>query len=163
MKRVFLILLLMPTLTFSQNDSCYNSIDGIVNEVLSIISGEKGKKRDWKKFKSLFLPTAKFNAVFHINDTTTKLVTLSLDEFIEKVGPEYEKNGFLEKEISKTVDEYNGIAQVFQSYYAKQNNHEEKGINALQLIYNDNRWWVVSVMWTSNANGAIIPEKYLHK
>ncbi len=40
-----------------------NSIDGILKEMLDIISGKKGKKRDWKAFENLFLPTASFSVL----------------------------------------------------------------------------------------------------
>lgn len=41
------------------------SIDGIVKEMLRIVSGEKGKLRNWKAFRNLFLPTAHFTVVSH--------------------------------------------------------------------------------------------------
>jgi len=36
------------------------SISGIVKEMLRLVSGEKGKQRDWERFRNLFLPTAHF-------------------------------------------------------------------------------------------------------
>ena len=138
-----------------------NTIDGIVNEVLTIVSGEKGKKRNWERFRQLFLPTAQFAVLFHKDDGTKSINTLTLEEFVRLAGHSYQDSGFLEYEIFKTVDEYNGIAQVFQSYYAKELDIEEKGINSFQLIHDGKRWWIFSLMWTNDRNGVKIPEKYL--
>jgi hypothetical protein len=155
----------MNLIVESQNKSpAVNSIDGIVKEVLQIISGDKGKHRDWNAFRNLFLPTARFTVLNH-NDTLTKGVeTVGLDEFITMMHDEYYDNGFFEKELSKSVEEYNGIASVFQSFYAKDSeNKEEKGINAYQLAYFNKRWWIVSILWTGNDNKIEIPSKYLGK
>jgi hypothetical protein len=139
------------------------SIDGIVKEVLRIISGEKGKIRNWEIFRSLFLPTANFTIVNHNDSLFSPSETVSLEEFITLLNDEYYDNGFLEYETGKVVEEYNGIAHVFQSFYAKDSEkHEERGITSYQLVYFNGRWWIANVVWTGNSNGANIPEKYLN-
>ena len=141
--------------------STVNSIDGIVNEVLNIISGEQGKKRDWEQFRQLFLPTAQFAVLYHKDDGIKLINTLTLEEFVRMAGQAYQNDGFLEYELSKKVDEYNGIAQVFQSYYAKELGVEEKGINSFQLVHDGKRWWIFNILWTNDRNGVKVPDKYL--
>ena len=77
------------------------------------------------------------------------------------LGPTYQKNGFLEEQLEVRVDEYNGIAQVFQVYHCKTLNgaYEAKGVNSYQLVYGQNRWWIASLMWASDENGVEVPEK----
>lgn len=59
---------------------------------------------------------------------------------------------------------YNGIANVFQSFYGKDSeNKEERGINSYQLVYFKNRWWIANLLWTGDANGVKIPKKYLRR
>ena len=72
----------------------------------------------------------------------------------------YEQDGFIEYEIKKTIDSYNGIVHVFQSYYAKELDFEEKGINSYQLIFDGERWWISNLLWTSNRNGIELPKEY---
>ncbi|MDN5205459.1 hypothetical protein QQ008_29015 [Fulvivirgaceae bacterium BMA10] len=139
-----------------------HSIDGIVKEMLRIISGEEGKTRDWDAFRNLFLPTANFTVHSHNESSGQPVETVSLEGLIELMHDTYYDQGFLEYEISKVVDEYNGIAHVFQTYYGKDiENHEEKGINSYQLVHYDDRWWIVNVLWTGDSNGVEVPEKYL--
>jgi hypothetical protein len=140
------------------------SIHGIVKEVLRIISGEQGKTRNWDAFKNLFLPTAHFTVHSHDKTNPQPVETASLPEFIDAMNDTYYDKGFLEYEISKVVDEYNGIAHVFQSFYAKDSeNHEERGITSYQLVYFKNRWWIANIVWTGDSNGVKVPEKYLKK
>src|SRR5690606_28397516 len=108
--------------------------------VLRTISGEPGKKRNWEAFENLFLETATFTAHTHSDSFPQQVETVRLKEFLELLQNPYYEQGFLEYEINKVVEEYNGIAHVFQTYYARDSeNYEEKGINSYQLVYFDNR------------------------
>ena len=144
------------------NSNAVKSIDGIVNEMLKIISGEEGKVRDWQAFRNLFLPTASFSILNQDPDFPQAVETISLDDFIELMHDEYYQKGFIEYETGKVVNEFNGIAQVFQSFYGKDSeNVEGRGINSYQLVNFDNRWWIANMLWTGTSEGAEIPKKYL--
>jgi hypothetical protein len=131
----------------SSTSEAVKTIDGILKEVLDIVSREKGEQADTAAFRNLFLPTARFTMHTH-NDSMPKPVeSVSLDQFIEILADPYYSEGFEEIELNKIVDEYNGIAHVFQTYYVKDaDGAEEKGLNSYQLIYFENRWWIVSIM-----------------
>jgi len=165
---VFFILISATTLTaqekMSADTNAAKSIDGIVKEVLRLVSGEKGKTRNWEALRNLFLPTATFTVLNNSDSIPQPVETVSLDDFIKLMHDEYYEQGYLEYEIGKTVDEYNGIANVFQSFYGKDSeNREERGINSYQLVYFKKRWWVANLLWTGDTNGVKIPDKYLDK
>ena len=125
---------------------------------MNIISGDTTEVRDWKHFRSLFIPTAQFMIKNH-GSKRRPISTLTLEEFVRMIGPSYQKNGFLEEQLDVKIDEYNGIAQVFQVYHCKTLNgtFEASGVNSFQLIYANNRWWIASLMWSSDSNGAEVP------
>ena len=172
MKRIFLVFFIFISTTMSSSaqvemssdTNAVKTIDGIVKEVLKLVSGEKGTTRNWKALRNLFLSTATFT-VLNNNDSTPRPVeTLSLNDFINLLHDEYYEQGYLEYEIGKTIDEYNGIANVFQSFYGKDSeNTEERGINSYQLVYFNKRWWIANMLWTIETKGAKIPKKYLNK
>lgn len=138
------------------------SIDGIVKEVLKIISGNEGKVRDWKTFRNLFLPTAHFTILYNDAEFPEPYETVSLEEFIELMHDIYYEKGFTEYETGKKIDEYNGIAQVFQGFYAKDSEGEEgRGITSYQLIFFKDRWWIANIIWTTDSNGIKVPDEYL--
>lgn len=140
------------------------TVNGIVNETLRLISSEKGKTRNWEALRNLFLPTATLT-VRNDNDSITQpMETVTLVEFIDLMHNEYYENGYLEYEMGKTVEEFNGIANVFQSFVGKDSEgKKERGINSYQLIYFDKRWWIANLLWTLETNSVKIPKRYLRK
>jgi hypothetical protein len=38
-----------------------------------------------------------------------------------------------------------------------------RGINSIQLLYDDSRWWIVTVYWQHESPEDPIPEKYLKR
>lgn len=161
------LLLLVPALLFAQekmtvDTNAVRSIDGIVSEMLHIISGEEGKKRDLEALRNLFLPTAQLTILNQTSEIPVPSETVSIEDFIELMKDPYYDEDFVEYEIGKTINEYNGIANVFQAYYVKDGDGmEEQGITSYQLLYFNDRWWIAHVMWTGDSNGVPVPGKYL--
>lgn len=161
---LFLCFFLSVITTYSQPQTdkpveAVESIDGIVNEVLNLITGKKNKVRDWEAFRNLFAADAQISVLNHQQDGKAVLSTYTLEEFV-RIGKQfYEQDGFIEYEIKKIVQEYNGIANVFQSYYAKELTVEEKGINSYQLVFDGKRWWITNILWTSDRNGVELPQE----
>ena len=153
--------LYLPAQNFPGLDpNVVKTIDGTINETLKIISGERGKKRNWESFRQLFTPDAQIAVLTHDSAGKGKIKTYTLEEFVRIGMKYYEGDGFIEYELNKTINEYNGIAQVFQAYYAKELNVEEKGINSFQLIFDGERWWITSLLWVSDRNGVKLPPDY---
>lgn len=154
-----LILFLTTSVSaFAQNqpDNPVKSVNGIIHELLDQITIEKGEKMDTAAVRNLFHPSA----IFTVADPT-KAETVSLDDFLSLLKDPYYEQGYLEEEIHKVVDKYNGIAQVFQTFYGKDSEGaEENGINSYQLTYYDERWWIVSLLWTIESDSEKIPAKY---
>lgn len=171
MKKVLsLLLILISTLNLIAQESmtsdtnAVKSIDGITKEVLRLISGEKGKVRNWQALRNLFLPTATFTVLNNNDSLQQPVETVSLDDFIKLMHDEYYEQGYLEYETGRTIDEYNGIANVFQSFYGKDSeNKEERGINSYQLVHFKKRWWIANLLWTGDTNGVKIPKKYMRR
>jgi hypothetical protein len=169
MKKLILVLVLLTGSLRAQeikftDSTAVRSIDGIVKEVLKVMSREKGEIKNWEAFRRLFLPTARFTVHSHDKSSKQPVESVTLDEFITILQDPYYDQGFLEYEVAKTVDEYNGIAHVFQTYYSKDSEgHEEKGITSYQFVNYNDRWWIVSIVWTGDSNGVPVPKKYLRK
>src|SRR5207237_3357221 len=79
------------------------SIDAIINAAYDVISGQAGKKRDWNRERSLFLPGARLMpTVMEPAATVSKdklgPQMLDVEGFIKRSASYFEKNGFFEKE-----------------------------------------------------------------
>ena len=136
------------------------SIDGLINELLNQITIKPGEKMDTSAVRQLFYPRALLT-IRNPGDSTFA-ESVSLDEFLELLMDPYYEAGYEERAIARKIDEYNGIAQVFQSFYGKDSEGtEERGINSYQLAHFNNRWWIVSMLWTLETDEAPIPKAYL--
>ena len=144
------------------------SIDAIIAATYDVISGPAGKKRDWKRERSLFwsgarlIPTA---TVPGRNDVDLAPLMLDVDGYIERVEPIFAKSGFYEKEIARRVEQFGRMAQVWSTYESRHNPNDAepfmRGINSIQLFDDGNRWWILSIYWQHESSQHPLPEKYL--
>ena len=139
------------------------SPEAITNKMLELISGPIGEERNWDQFRNLFLPTSQKISVSTTKDGTKRVRSMNLEEFVRYVGPLYKRDGFEEYTIGLTINEFNGIANVFQSFYCKNlvGSYESRGVNSYQLLYDKNRWWIVSTLFVNESEASPLPDKYL--
>lgn len=141
------------------------SIDAIVAALYDVISGDAGKARDWNRFRSLFYPGARMIPT-GTNATTGKVAAriATPEDYIRANEAFLEGEGFHEQELSRHVDSFGTIAQVFSSYEARKKLADEKpflrGINSIQLLNDGNRWWVMTIAWTPESAASPLPDQY---
>lgn len=133
------------------------TVEGTVTEMLELISAEKC---DWEKFRGLFLSSAHFMVASENTQMGIHMQSFALEDFVRLFQKSAGKN-FNETQLNLQIEEYNGIAQAWQTYEVSVGEASNKGINSYQLVYHADRWWIASFVWTNNTNGISIPEKYL--
>ena len=157
--------IVMVTCTAKGSDEKYAdkvaTLDSTIKTIYSVISGDKGEERDWELFRYLFKPGARLIPSGKSQDGTVGMRVLTPEQYIETSGPFLVDNGFHEIEIGRKVDEYGTIAQVFSTYAAKRNKEDAepfmRGINSIQLLKDNNRWWVVSIFWMAETEEFPLP------
>lgn len=142
------------------------SIDSIMKAVYDVISGDKGQKRDWDRFRSLFHADAKLIPSGKNQQTGVQGARyMTPDDYATRSGPLLEQNGFHERELARHIDQFGNIAQVFSTYHAFRNKDDKepfmRGINSFQLMNDGKRWWVINIFWQQESPDNKIPEKYL--
>ena len=138
------------------------SMDAILHAIYDVISGPAGG-RDWNRFRSLFLPRARFTQVSTGPDGSKMVLTWNVDEFIRDAGEVFSKDPFYEKGIVNRPQSFGNIAQVFSSYESRRSptgKPFERGINSIQLLNDGKRWWVVSILWDTERSGNPLPAKF---
>ena len=146
------------------------SIDAIITAAYDVISGPAGQKRDWDRDRSLFFPGARLIPVsappgsLNSGGKLTPQI-LDVEAYIRRVEPYFEKEGFYEKEIARHTEQIGHIAHVWSTYESRRNANDPqpfmRGINSIQLFYDDNRWWIVNIYWQNESPEHSIPDKYL--
>tara|TARA_R110002033_G_scaffold92431_3_gene141872 strand:+ start:6307 stop:6825 length:519 start_codon:yes stop_codon:yes gene_type:complete len=171
MKKITLILFLFSFVTFAQEKKDYSknvaTLDSTIATLYSVISGDKGVKRDWALFKHLFKKDAKLIATGKNPKGETVVRYMSTEDYINTSGNWLVENGFYEVEINRETQVFGNIAHVFTTYEAFKSKDDKepfmRGINSVQLFNDGKRWWIINIYWTQESDENPIPEVYLSK
>jgi hypothetical protein len=139
----------------------------IVLALYDVITGPAARPRDWDRFRSLFLDGAQL-AWTQTDPSTGQsyFFNLSVEDFIRIAGPGYQMGaGFWEREIGHHADRFGTIAHVFSTYEMRLAGPKaevvERGINGVQLIYHQNRWWITNLVFDVETPANPIPPRFL--
>ncbi len=167
MKYIISLLLIAGTITSANSQPAdLSTIDGLIESLYASISGPAGE-RDWEFFHSLYKSNAIMGAMRMTPDGKVVYSGFTPEEYVERNGPFFVENGFWEEELHRETHEYGELAHVFSSYeFRTENNGEEirqRGINSLQLVYEVDRWWIVSIQWNAERDALPLPKKFAKK
>ena len=141
------------------------SLDNIIKVLYGVISGDKGVRRDWDRFKHLFIDEARLIPTIRQQDGKTAYRIMTPAEYAQNSGKWLEENGFHEVEISRKVETYGSLVHVFSTYesYRSKSDKEPfaRGINSIQLMNDGERWWIVQIYWRGETESLPLPNKYL--
>lgn len=143
------------------------SADAIIASLYDVISGPAGQKRDWNRFKSLFIPGGRLIPAGTGQDNVARIRVITPDEYATMTGTRLEQSGFFEREVSHTGESFGNITHRFSTYESRRTASDPqpfaRGINSIQLFNDGTRWWIVTVYWDSERPGKTIPPEYLRK
>lgn len=136
-------------------------IDNLIKALYDVISGDAGP-RNWERFRSLFAPNAYMGASVATPNGQGRYVTFTPEEYIKRNGPMFLKESFREKELSRTVNQFGNVAQVFTTYEYNLGNGKaiQRGINSVQLVKDQGRWWITNIIWQEENKDLPIPAQY---
>ena len=151
--------------TPAANPADVSSIDAIIAAVYDVISGPAGKKRDWDRMRSLFMPGARLIPTGPRPSGGYGSRALTVEDYVTRGAQLFEKEGFFEKESARKAESFGQIAHVFSTYESRHAPEDAKpfqrGINSIQLMNDGKRWWIVTIFWQGEDEKNPLPEKYL--
>jgi len=147
------------------NPSDVASMDSIIAALYDVISGPAGKKREWDRFRSLFIPGARLIPTGPRQGGGVGSTVIDPEGYITRSSAFLEEQGFFEKEIARRTETFGNIAHVFSTYEARRKAEDKepfmRGINSIQLMNDGKRWWIVTVFWEAESKDTPLPKKYL--
>jgi hypothetical protein len=153
--------------TPAANPADVGSVDAILSAVYDVISGPAGKKRDWDRMRSLFIPGARLIPTGPRPGGAYGSRVLAVEDYVSRGDAIFAKEGFFEKEVARRTESFGQIAHVFSTYEARHATDDAKpfirGINSFQLMNDGKRWWIVTIFWQAEDEKSPLPEKYLIK
>jgi hypothetical protein len=138
------------------------SMDALLRAIYDVISGPAGD-RDWNRFRSLFVPQARFTRTAKAGDGSVAVDLLGVEDFIAVAGDLFRKDPFYENAIVNRAQIYGSMAQVFSSYESRRApgmKPFERGINSIQLLNDGKRWWVLSILWDEERPDNPLPSAF---
>jgi hypothetical protein len=155
-----------PPTTVAARPADADTMDSIVAALYDVISGPAGK-RDWDRFRSLFIPGARLIPTGPRPTGEVGSRVLSVDDYVQRAGALFEKEGFFEREASRQVERFGNIAHIFSTYESRHARDDvkpfQRGINSIQLMNDGKRWWVVTIFWQGEDEKNPIPAMYLRR
>jgi hypothetical protein len=139
-----------------------DSIDTAVRACYDVISGPAGT-RDWVRFRSLFSEDARLIPIRQTVQGSLPSV-MTPDDYQKRAGANFEKSAFYESEVARRVETFGDIAHVFSTYESRRAPAEKpfaRGINSFQLVKTGAGWKIMTILWDSEREGLMIPDKYL--
>ena len=145
------------------------SPEAVVKALYETVSRAPGAPFQWDRMRSLFLPGARM--IPNTEQTRGTFTPHTVESFITWIDDGWRTvigtpndRGFAESGVASVTEQYGDIAHVM-STYAKHRWGDTtvigRGINSIQLIKKDNRWWVTSIIWDEETGAGPVPAKYL--
>ena len=126
-----------------------DTAEGVVRELYDMCTFDAGTLPDWEAMRALFLP----QATVVLRATRASNTIFSLDGFVEDwhrfiASDNVEERGFSEEIVRMSATVFGDIAHILVLYGASFPDWDrppQPGVDFIQLIKNDGRWWIVSI------------------
>ena len=164
------VLLLLPSVAAAQAPAAdprdVASPEAVVAALYETVQRAPGEQFDWNRARSLFLPSARL--IPNTEQTGGEFRVLTLEEFIAwidgvtVIGGANDR-GFAEEQVAARVDRFGDVAHVFSTYEKRFHGDPRvlgRGINSVQLVFHDGRWWISQLVWDEESGAGPLPEKY---
>lgn len=149
-------------------DEDLSTVNGIIHTLYDVISGPVGEPRNWNLFRSLFAENARMYIAVPDKDSSAVLKSITPEEYAERNKTRLSDIGFNEDELYRITNSYGAGTQIFSTYeshFTNKDGEQEitKGVNNIQLYFDGDRYYIVSIFWDANAKNIEVPDRYLPK
>ena len=145
------------------------SPEALVRATYDAISRAPGAPFQWERFRSLFLPEARL--IPNTEQTGGRFTVHTVESFITWIDDGWKRvigtpqdRGFAESHVAGVSEQFGDVAHMFSTYEKHiwgDRNVVGRGINSIQLVRKDGRWWISSIAWDEEPAGGQVPAKYL--
>lgn len=144
----------------------WESPEAIVHALYETISGDAGEKRDWDRYRALFLDGARLSVAMD-SSIGSGIMGMDSDELITQTESAYAATGFHEIPLVTKVEEHGLMASVMSSFEIRLRPSDKaplmRGLNHFQLLNDGERWWIVSNVGTVETPTSPLPAEFLPK
>jgi hypothetical protein len=155
----YLLILLVAALVISVKDQSYaqehvltkfgddvGTLDGIIKAYYDVVTVKKGEKVSYERDSLLHIQGVRVGSAGIDAKGMPVLHYTSLKEYHRESDAYMEKNGFYERETSRTVQSIRNIYHVWSAYesrYEAGGKVIAQGVNSIELYYDGKRYWIL--------------------
>jgi len=161
-----------PDWPAAKNPADVDTVEHLMASLYAVISGPAGQQRDWTRFRSLFLPDARMGVIRPAVPAsadkpayTGDAFLFTPDTYVERDDPYFKANSFFEHGVANRIETFGNLTSVWSTYESRKTLSDKepfaRGINSLQIIHAQGRYWIASIMWDDERPGLTLPGKYL--
>lgn len=143
-------------------DSASRAPETLVRALYEVVTGAAGAKKDWARMANLFAPGAIVTTTTHrggafLADPQTPAQFAALNERL--LG----QRNFYEREVAQRIESFGHIAHAWSTYETRDQPDgpvRVRGVNALQLLNDGQRWCILSLTWDAETAAHPIPAAF---
>ncbi len=139
-------------------------INSTLIALYEVISGGPGEPRDWERFLNLFTVDAKLIPTGAGRNDGKGYDYWTPQMYRDSFVANRSDIGFYEVELNRVVEQFGAIAHVWSTYETrefKDGPQTNRGINSIQLLKMNDRWYVVNIYWSAENDGFTLPPAYI--
>lgn len=139
--------------------SALDTVASVVDALYDALSFAGGSQPNYALVRAIFHPQARITPP--AEDTAGSLSPMAVDDYIEIFHKRLVEDGITDQggrelEIHRHTLTFNRVAHVFSSYQFVLLGASKplvSGVNTIQLVYENERWWILSLSWDRAREG----------
>ena len=136
------------------------SPEEVVLLVYKLVSGPAGQQRDWDRYRSLYRPDARLIT----QDTSGRSYEMTVEDYIRNYGPLFADRGIAEEQIWQQQLRFGNLVHIWSTYqyhWLDDESDRGRGIASFQVLFEEGRWRIASLVWQMESDGNPLPKEYL--
>lgn len=146
------------------SENPFHTIDALLAALYQVISENTNLTRNWAIFRKLFRSEARINALGKDNQGKERYLSLTIEDYIRGLEASHKRHKILEIEIGRKVEKFGDMVHVL-STCETQNAFDQtvlqQGVNSIQLVFREDRYWIVSMVFSPASAENPITENHL--
>ena len=152
----------------AQETPDYTTVDGVMTELYASVTRAPGDPFPWDRLRAVMLPGGIM--LPQRAQTGGQGRIMDVEEFIEWIDGSWEPvigtandRGFFERQTNLIVEEFGDVAHALTTYEKGPYEPRQiigRGVNSVQLVKRDGRWFVLSITWDEENTSGPLPPKY---
>ena len=146
----------------------YSTVEGVMDELYASVTREPGEPFPWDRLRAIMLPGSTMLPQRAQTGGESRLMDVDafiawIDEAWDSVIGTPQDTGFYERQTNLIVEEFGDVAHAFTTYEKGPFEPRQiigRGVNSVQLVKRDGRWFVLSITWDEENTSGPLPPKY---